>query len=46
MEREWRVVGNVAFKLADLTRALLPEEFGKRLREDVPGYVGQIDFLG
>jgi Putative abortive phage resistance protein AbiGi, antitoxin len=46
MEREWRVVGNVPFKLADLSRVLLHERFGSRLRADVPGYAGQIHFLG
>ena len=46
MEREWRVVGNVEFNLADISRVLLPEEFGHRLSTDIPEYAGQVDFLG
>ena len=45
MEREWRVVGNVPFTLADLSRVHVPEEFGHRLRADVPDYAGQVHFL-
>jgi hypothetical protein len=46
MEREWRIVGNVQFKLIDISRVLLPQEFGHRLRADVPEYAGQVNFLG
>jgi hypothetical protein len=46
MEREWRVVGNVPFALADVSRVLLPREFGGRLQTDIPEYAGEIDFLG
>ncbi len=45
MEREWRVVGNVPFELTAVTRLLLPESFGRRLRADVPEYAGQVHFL-
>jgi hypothetical protein len=45
MEREWRVVGNVQFRLQDVVRVLLPQRFGARLRNDVPGYTGQVTFL-
>ena len=45
MEREWRVVGNVQFQLQDVTRVLLPQQYGPRLRNDVPGYTGQVTFL-
>jgi hypothetical protein len=45
MEREWRVVGNVPFKLSDPSRVLVPEEFGGRLKADVPDYAGQIHYL-
>ncbi len=46
MEREWRVVGNVQFALGNIARVLLPEDFGRRLRQDVPAYTGQVTFLG
>jgi hypothetical protein len=45
MEREWRVVGNVQFQLQDVVRVLLPQQFGARLRDDIPGYAGQVTFL-
>jgi hypothetical protein len=45
MEREWRVVGNVQFNLSDVSRVLLPQKFGHRLRADVPEYAGQVDHL-
>ena len=45
MEREWRVVGNVQFQLQDVVRVLLPQRFGARLRDDIPGYTGQVTFL-
>jgi hypothetical protein len=44
MEREWRVLGSVEFNLADVSRVLLPPEFARRLRTDVPEYVGQVEF--
>lgn len=45
MEREWRMLGNLNFELADVRRVILPEEFTARLRADVPGYVGQVTFV-
>ncbi len=44
MEREWRMLGNLNFKLSDVCRVILPETYAKRLREDIPGYAGQIIF--
>jgi hypothetical protein len=45
MEREWRVLGNVQFSLKDVSRVILPEEFAKRFRADVPEYYKQLAFL-
>jgi hypothetical protein len=45
MEREWRVLGNVDFEVADIRRIFLPEEFAVRLHTDLPEYHGQIEFL-
>jgi hypothetical protein len=44
MEREWRVIGDVKFKLDEVRRVILPGRYVKRFREDVPGYFGQITF--
>jgi hypothetical protein len=45
MEREWRVLGDVAFSLEDVSRVILPEEFAKRCRADVLGYYKQVTFI-
>jgi hypothetical protein len=44
MEREWRVIGDVKFKLEDVCRVILPGRYAKRFRQDLPGYFGQITF--
>jgi hypothetical protein len=44
LEREWRIVGDVQFTLDDVTRILIPEKYGKELREALPKYYGQISF--
>jgi len=44
MEREWRRYGDLDFALNDVCRVYLPERFAKRLREDLPGYHGQVTF--
>lgn len=43
-EREWRVLGNVNFKLTDVQRILLPKSYSKKFREDFPQYYGQLSF--
>jgi len=45
MEREWRVYGDVKFLISDIERLIVPREFGKRLRADLPEYNGQVHFL-
>lgn len=45
MEREWRTLGPVKFRLTDIRRAVLPESFAARFREDFPEYFGQISFV-
>ncbi len=44
MEREWLILGNLEFKLADVYRIILPESYAKRFRKDMPNYSGQITF--
>ncbi|PZD88042.1 hypothetical protein DTX80_03800 [Bacilli bacterium] len=44
LEREWRIVGDVKFHIHDITRILIPERYGKKLREMLPNYYGQISF--
>ncbi|WP_085991149.1 abortive infection system antitoxin AbiGi family protein [Oceanobacillus senegalensis] len=44
LEREWRIVGDVPFVMNDITRILIPERYGKKLREVLPDYHGQISF--
>ncbi len=45
MEREWRVVGNVRFAMGDVARVFIPRAYGERLRQDVPGFYGQVTFV-
>lgn len=45
MEREWRVLGSVRFKLDDVHRVYLPEPYAPRLRERFPTYCGQVTFV-
>ena len=44
MEREWRVIGDVKFALADVHRVFMPERYAERFREDLPNYKGQLTF--
>lgn len=44
MEREWRLLGNLQFGLEDVGRVILPKKYGRRFREDVPRYYGQVHF--
>jgi len=44
-EREWRVVGNVGFKMEDAKRVFIPEKCAKQFRQDCPQYYGQLTFL-
>jgi hypothetical protein len=45
MEREWRVIGSVHFKSADVSRVLVPIGFGDRFRKDAPTFAGEITEL-
>ena len=45
MEREWRKLGNLKFKIEDVGRVFLPKTYAKRFRKDVPEYFGQINFI-
>ncbi len=45
MEREWRMLGNLNFKLDDVRRVILPESYATPLRKDVPDYAGQLTFV-
>jgi hypothetical protein len=44
MEREWRVIGHVFFKLKDVQRVILPKSYAERFQKDVPGYIGEKTF--
>ncbi|MFC1806392.1 abortive infection system antitoxin AbiGi family protein [Planctomycetota bacterium] len=44
MEREWRMLGNLNFALANVRRVILPEQYAKRFCQDVPEYCGQLTF--
>lgn len=44
MEREWRVLGDLRFSLADVVRVIVPESFRTCFRTDFPNYSGQIEF--
>ncbi len=44
MEREWRVLGDVNFALADVHRVFMPERYADRFRADLPNYIGQLTF--
>jgi hypothetical protein len=44
MEREWRVLGDVNFALADVHRVFMPERYAERFRGDLPNYTGQLTF--
>jgi len=44
MEREWRVMGTVAFRIEDVTRVILPQSFAKRFRQELPDYYAQVTF--
>jgi hypothetical protein len=44
MEREWRVLGDVNFTLADVHRVFMPERYAERFRKDLPNYTGQLTF--
>jgi hypothetical protein len=40
MEREWRLPGGLAFRLGDIARIFLPQDYAQRFRVDVPDYTG------
>jgi hypothetical protein len=42
MEREWRIVGPVHFRVRDIERLLVPRAFSQRVRADVPSFAGQL----
>ena len=44
MEREWRIIGDVKFALADVHRVFMPERYAERFRADLPNYKGQLTF--
>ena len=44
MEREWRVLGDVNFGLANVHRVSMPQRYAERFRADLPNYVGQLTF--
>ena len=45
MEREWRLMGMLEFRINDVERIILPRSFGERLRKDLPDFAGQVTFI-
>jgi Putative abortive phage resistance protein AbiGi, antitoxin len=41
MEREWRLRRNLAFKIGQVERVILPQPFVRRFAKDVPGFSGE-----
>jgi hypothetical protein len=44
MEREWRVMREVKFRLREIRRVILPEGYAVRFRRDFPKYDGEVVF--
>ena len=42
MEREWRVLGPVEFKLTDVRQVIMPRSRFREFREDFPEYTGEL----
>jgi len=42
MEREWRLPDGLAFRLSDVARIFLPQDYRLRFQEDVPNYAGPV----
>jgi hypothetical protein len=45
MEREWRVIGRVAFKPSHVARVLVPRGYGDRFRREEPSFQGDVTEL-
>ncbi len=43
-EREWRIIGNLTFRISDIKRIFISQDYATRFREDVPQYHGQLTF--
>lgn len=41
---EWRITGSLAFSIGDISRIIIPKAYGKKLRERLPDYYGEIVF--
>jgi hypothetical protein len=44
-EREWRVLGNIAFAIANVTRVVLPRAYLEKFKELLPEFKGPLTFL-
>ena len=44
-EREWRIVGNLKFRISVIKRILMPESYARQFRKDFPQYYGQLTFV-
>jgi hypothetical protein len=42
MEREWRVLGRMEFKLTDVEQVIMPRPRFKDFRRNVPKYAGEL----
>lgn len=45
MEREWRLLGAVRFTVDDIARVIIPRDYARQFRSDVPAFFGQLTFV-
>lgn len=41
-EREWRTINNINFRIEDIRRVILPRDYAKRFRSDIPDYFAEL----
>jgi Putative abortive phage resistance protein AbiGi, antitoxin len=45
MEREWRVLGDVSFAVADITRVIVPRAYKSQVKRDLVGFRGKFTLV-
>lgn len=43
-EREWRIIGNLNFKISDIKTVFLPQQYAEEFRKSCPEFYGQVIF--
>ena len=46
MEREWRLHDGLAFRLEDISRIFLPQDYTEQFHEAIPDYTGPVCSVG